>query len=358
MRIAVTGASGFVGGAVVADAVARGHEVLALSRRPAVCDGVTWRHWDVTSGRLAQAPEVDVVVHAAARVGEHGRSSDFARANVAGTAAVLESFPGARLVHVSSASVYDPFVPTVQGREGEAPVWRYLGRYAASKAAAERYLLARAHRAGGGVVILRPHAVYGPGDTTLLPRIESAVRGRRLVIAGDGRTLQSLTHIENLLAAVRAAAQLDVRELVVPRFGTDPFGTDPPGTDPSGTDPRGTDPPGTDALGAGPAAIVANVADAHPVVLRDVLLELLARRGRPDVEVIGVPLPVASTLARVAELAAWLDPRGPGTPPREPRLSRYAISHLALERTLDLSVLRHRLGVDPAPTDLTGAEHW
>ncbi len=332
MRIAVTGASGFVGAAVAADAVARGHEVLALSRRRAGIDGATWRRWDLDEGRLADAPEVDVVVHAAARVGERGSVADFARTNVAGTAAVLASFPGARLVHVSSASVYDPFTPTVMGREGEAPVDRYLGRYAASKAAAERLLLERATGDGaqggglaGGVVILRPHAVYGPGDTTLLPRIEAAVRGRRLVLPGDGNVRQSLTHVDNLLAAVRAAATVPAA-----------------------------------VLEGGPSAgvLVANVADAEPVVLREVLLELLARRGRSDVTVTGVPLQLASTLASVAELVAWCDPRPPTTWRREPRLSRYAISHLALERTLDLGVLRRRLGVDPAPTNLTGAERW
>lgn len=316
MRVAVTGASGFVGGAVVADAVARGHEVLALSRRPVELPGAEWRRWDLTEGPLTDAPEVDVVVHAAARVGERGSWAQFERANVAGTAAVLDAFPGARLVHVSSGSVYDPYIPTVDGREDEAPVARYLGSYAASKAAAERLVRERAPGHAGGAVILRPHAVYGPGDTTLLPRIESAVRGRRLVLPGDGRVRQSLTHVGNLVAAVRAAGHVDL-----------------------------------DARDGG--VLVANVADAEPVALRDVLLELLERRGRGDVEILGVPVRVATALAVLAEGAARLDPRG-----REPRPSRYAISHLALERTLDLTTLRERLGVEPAPTELTGAEDW
>lgn len=315
MRVAVTGASGFVGRAVLEDLRAHGHELLAFSRRPV--EGVPWRAWDLESGPLPDPLEVDVVVHAAARVGEAGTRADFRRANLAGTAAVLDSFPGARLVLISSASVYDPFVPTVQGREEEAPVERYLGPYAESKAAAERLVLERVRGSEAGAVILRPHAVYGPGDTTLLPRIEAAVRGSRVLLPGGGRALQSLTHRANLAAAVRAAASVDRAVL--------------------------------DA-GPVPGVLLANVADAEPVVLREVLLELLERRGHGRVRVLPVPTPLAKALARAFEALAGSR--------REPRLSRYAISHLAVERTLDLAVLREQLGVEPTPTDLSGAEHW
>ncbi len=137
---------------------------------------------------------------------------DVARAtNVAGTLAVRDTFPGARFVHVSSGSVYDPFRPSVRAREREAPVARYLDAYGTTKAEAERALardVAR-HPERGAVVVLRPHAVYGPGDTTLLPRVEAAVRRGRLVLPGGGRVLQSLTHVDTLLAAaVRAALVL------------------------------------------------------------------------------------------------------------------------------------------------------
>jgi nucleoside-diphosphate-sugar epimerase len=326
VRVAVTGASGFVGGAVARAAVARGDEVWTFSRRDAGVDGARHRAWDLADGVLPGPPGVDVVVHAGAVVSDWARHDRAWAVNVAGTRAVRETFPHARLVHVSSASVYDPFLPSVHAREAEAPVDRYLDAYGATKAAAERYLRDDVlhHPERGAVVVLRPHAVYGPGDTTLLPRVEAAVRAGRLVLPGGGAVRQSLTHVDTLVAAVRAAAALDDAALRAASAA----------------------PPGAAGL------VVANVADAEPVVLRDALTDALRRRGR-DVRVVGVPVALAWALATAAE-RTWRAARRP----EPPRLTRYALSHLATERTYDLAVLRDVLGVDPAPTSFAGAESW
>jgi 2-alkyl-3-oxoalkanoate reductase len=315
LRVGVTGASGFVGGAVARRAVADGHAVSTFSRRDARVTGAEHRTWDLTTGPLDDPPELDVVVHAGAAVSDWARHDHAFAANVEGTRAVRNTFPTARFVHVSSASVYDPRTPTVRGREDEAPVDRYLNAYGATKAAAERVLVADARTPGRGpVVVLRPHAVYGPGDTTLLPRIEAAIRGTRLLLVGDGTALQSLTHIDNLVDAALAAATAPLP-------------------------------------GGGP--LVANVADAEPVVLGDVLVELLRRRGHDGVTLAGIPARPAWALAACAEaLSRWT------RRPDPPRLTRYAISHLATERTYDLTVLRTILGVEPRSTSLAGAESW
>ncbi len=291
MRIAVTGAAGFVGGAVVAAARARGWDVVALTRR----------EWDVTTGPLPAPPVVDAVVHAAAAVTDGTAPGPVWRANLLGTRHVAASFPGARLVHVSTASVYDPFVPTVRAVESAAPVTRYATPYEASKAAAERLLAGRPD-----TVVLRPHAVYGPGDPTLLPRLLAAVRGRSLILPGDGRARHTLTAIGTLVDAALLAA-----------------------------DPAA--PPGT-----------YNVGDAEPVVLGETVRALLAERG-VDVRVRHLPLRPALAVAMSAELVARSGP---------PRLTRYAVRHLGHERTLDLTAARERLGLVPGPTSVTGAGTW
>ncbi|MER6309545.1 NAD(P)-dependent oxidoreductase [Streptomyces sp. NPDC001657] len=295
MRIAVTGARGFVGGAVCRAATAAGWTVHALTRAD----------WDLCDGVWADAPEVDAVVHAAAAVRDWGAPGPVWHANLTGTRNVAATFPGARLVHISTASVYDPFRPTVLGHETEAPVRRYLTPYAASKAAAELALRGRPD-----TVVLRPHAVYGPGDRTLLPRVLGAVRGGRLWLPGDGTALQSLTHIDQLTAAALLACDRDTR-------------------------------PGT-----------YNIADAAPVPIGEALRALLAARGL-TVRLRTVPTAVASAAAATAETAWRLAGRS-----APPRLTRYAIGHLAVERTLALGAARRGLGFRPAPTSFHGAASW
>ncbi|MEV5592912.1 NAD-dependent epimerase/dehydratase family protein [Streptomyces sp. NPDC052496] len=295
LRIAVTGARGFVGSAVCRAAADRGWTVHALTRAD----------WDLTTGPWPDAPEVDAVVHAAAAVSDWGPPAPVWRANLTGTRNVVATFPGARLVHISTASVYDPFRPTVQAQESEAPVRRYLTPYAASKAAAERAL---SHRPD--TVILRPHAIYGPGDRTLLPRILNAVRGNSLWLPGNGKALQSLTHIHNLTTATLLAC-------------------------------TPTTAPGT-----------YNIADATPLPIGEALRTLLAERGtHPRLR--SIPHPLASAAATTTETISHLTHR-----PHPPRLTRYAISHLAVERTLNLEAARQGLGFEPAETSFRGAGDW
>jgi 2-alkyl-3-oxoalkanoate reductase len=304
VRVAVTGASGFVGGAVCRAMIKGGHQVHGYGRRDAhPIPG--YRGWDIAAGPLPDPPEVDVVVHCAGTVTDWDSDRRYTEVNVDGTGHVLATFPAARFVHVSTASVYDPFRPTVMATEDEAPVSRYVNGYGRSKAAAERLVLAAARERPS--IILRPHAVYGPGDTTLLPRVLAGIRGGRLLAVGDGRQRISLTSVGNLVGAILLAA--------------------------------------TGPVGDG----VFNVTDAAPVRLDDALRAILAERGlraRPAY----LPVRPALALAAVAEWCA-----GPGRPPR---LTRYAAGHLAVERTLDITAARERLGYDPAPTSFAGAATW
>ncbi|MFC6878669.1 MULTISPECIES: NAD-dependent epimerase/dehydratase family protein [Actinomadura] len=314
MRIAVTGASGFVGGALCRALAERGVETLAFGRRdasavpPGHLAGAAYRAWDITAGPLPDPPRADAVVHCAGGVTDWGPAAPIFAANLAGTVHALASFPGARFVHLSTASVYDPLRPTVMAAESEAPVARYPNAYGASKAAAERAVLAA--MADRDAIVLRPHAVYGPGDTTLLPRVLSAVRGPLLPAVGSGRTRVSLTSVANLVRACLLAASGPVRSGVF------------------------------------------NVTDAAPVTLDAAFRAILAERGvraRP----VYVPARAAMPLAAAAE-GAFLLARSR----RPPRLTRYAAGHLAVERTLDITAARAVLGYEPDATSFAGAAAW
>ncbi|HUR03190.1 MAG TPA: NAD(P)-dependent oxidoreductase [Nonomuraea sp.] len=294
MRVGVTGASGFVGGAVCRAAVTRGWQVYGFGRRPTEIPGVPYLTWDLT-GHDRPDLELDALIHCAGSVTDWGPPAGIWRANLDGTRNALAAFPGSRFVHVSTASVYDPRRPTVMAREHEAPVSRYVNAYGASKAAAERLV-------EGQAVILRPHAVYGPGETTLLPRVLRAVRGRRLIAVGDGRQRVSLTSVANLAQACLLAV-------------TGPVGT-------------------------------YNVTDAEPVALDDALRAVLREKGI-DATPLYLPRRLAHGLAAISETLS-----------REPRLTRYAVGHLAVERTLDITAARERLGYSPSPTSFAGAASW
>lgn len=310
MRIAVTGASGYVGGAVCRVAVAAGHDVLALGRRPRVdprhVAGAPYRAHDLADSLPALAGDLagtDAVVHAAGPASDTLPAQAHWDAHVGGTRTVLAALPrDARLVHLSTASVYDPRRPTVRAREDTGPARRHPDGYGTAKAATER--LVRATRPDA--VILRPHAVYGPGETTLLPRLLAAVRAGRVLVPGRGPRAVSLTRIDTLVGAVLAVLR-------------------------------------------GPAGVY-NVADAEPVELLAVIETVLAARGvraRP----LGLPVPLARATALVAELGAHL--RG-----TTPVLTRYAVRHIAPERTLDVTALRARSGYAPPPTDVLDAADW
>ena len=274
LNVAVTGASGFCGAVVATAAAARGADVICLARRA----GPAGRHvrWDAAR----ETPDLtgaDVVIHLAGAVGDPGRrpaaEQQFRAVNVTGAERLLAAANGRPVVWVSSASVYDPRVSRRHVRE-DHPMAAQLNAYGRSKAAGDR--LAQAY----GAVVLRPHAVYGPGDPHLLPRLRRGVRAGVLPLPGpDVRT--SLTAVENLADACLAALSWP----------------------------------------AGPY----NIADAADYSRDAVITGLFAALGQ-RVRIAHVPAWLASAAAGAAERLAG-----------EPALTRYAVDQMAHDVVLDLS---------------------
>jgi nucleoside-diphosphate-sugar epimerase len=298
MRVAVTGASGFVGGHIALALARAGYTVLSYGRRSPT--ELTRRlpnytSWDVAKGAI-DPPGVDAVVHAAALVGDWGREEAYHAVNVNGTRFVLESFAGTRrFVFVSTTSVYSDGVVKNNVRE-DAPVGDCRhSAYARTKADAEKIIRA----ARPDAVILRPHIVYGPGDTTLLPRLLESRRFGVLPIPGDGSNSLSVTHLDNLVIAVtRALEAVDV----------------------SGT---------------------FNISDGKDATLEELLDTILSRLVLPT-NLVFIPRATAWAAATLME-GLWL--RGSAT--RGPYLTRFAVGHLADEHTLDITRARELLRYAP-----------
>ena len=112
-----------------------------------------------------------------------------------------------RLVVVSSPSVGYESVPTV-GAGAEAPITARSDRswYSESKGEAELVALA-ANGPTLAVTAIRPHAIWGPGDTQLVGRIVERARAGRLFVVAGGRALIDTTYVDNAADALVAAAE-------------------------------------------------------------------------------------------------------------------------------------------------------
>jgi len=209
MRVMVTGATSLIGGSVARSLVQRGDEVVCLQRAAADVEGADECLADIRDldAVLEAARGCDAVVHAAAKVGVVGAWDDYRSVNVDGTANVLgaalaHGIP--RVVHVSSPSVAHGGDAIVGGGADPPELGRKRAWYPESKALAEIVALAAASH-DLGVVAVRPHLVWGPGDTQLVGRIVERARTGRLALVGGGRALVDTTYIDNAADALVAA---------------------------------------------------------------------------------------------------------------------------------------------------------
>jgi len=202
MKVLVTGGSSLLGAAVANRLLARGDAVTCFQRRPS---GTGAR--DVL-GDVRSAPDVlaagdgqEAVVHLAALVAPRPAWADAYAVNVEGTGNVLEAAARCgRLLHISSPSVAFHDGPTVGAGAGPA---RYAGSdaYTHTKALAERLVL---QQSTVPTVVLRPHLVWGPGDTQLIGRIVDRARRGRLALPDHGRALVDTTYVDDAADAVVA----------------------------------------------------------------------------------------------------------------------------------------------------------
>ncbi len=197
--VALTGATGFIGGVLLRHLVAQGVQVRALSRqRTEPASGVTWiagsLENDASLARLVTG--ADAVVHCAGAV--RGATADtFIRTNVDGSRRLMTAARASgqcgRFLLISSLAARHP----------------ELSWYAASKREAERQL---SELAGNlPLTVFRPTAVYGPGDRELRPLFEWLLRGW-LFIPGSASARVSFLHVDDLAAAV--ASWLALRDPV------------------------------------------------------------------------------------------------------------------------------------------------
>lgn len=300
-RILVTGSSGFVGGALGARLRAAGWAVTGLSRgapRDGACD-VHVAH-DLTRPLPADLGRFDAIVHCAALASPWASPAAYEAANVTGLRHMLEfaAASGAgRFVFLSSTSVHYRFGDSV-GMSGEEP-WpeRPINLYAASKRRGEAMVRA----SDLPWTIVRPRAVFGPGDTVVFPRIlQAASRGMlpRLRRSDGVRPVADLLYIDNLTWFLQRVLELGA--------------------------------PG-----------VFDISDGRPREIEAMLDEVLTTLGLP-LPAREVNVGTAMALARALEFVSatfqgW----------KEPPVTRFGVSSLAYSRTVDVTRARALAGEPP-----------
>lgn len=312
MRALVTGGGGFLGSAVVRALLARGDEVISLARGdyPALRElGAQTARADLADPGAVEAAArgCDVVFHVAAKAGIWGRTADFERSNIEGTRSVLAACRRLgirRLVHTSTPSVVHAGGDIRGGDESLPYATHFSSAYPRTKAVAERLVLAAAD-AGLGTVALRPHLVWGPGDTQLVPRIVERARTGRLRFVGGGGAVIDTTYVDDA-----AAAHLCAADRLAP--------------------------------GAPCSGRAYFISSGEPRAVREVVNAILAAAGLPA-ETRSVPLPLAVAAGGVAE-AVWRVLRRHDDPP----MTRFLARQLATDHWFDLSAARRDLGYRPA----------
>lgn len=211
-RVAVTGANGFVGGALVSAFRARGFDVQAITRagRAAPPPAVQLERWD--EGELARAfAGAHAVVHAASVVHRPDAADDeYRRFNIEGTRALLAAAVRAgvqRIVFISTIKVYGDDVGSIISEDTPTVS---DGSYAETKLEAERLILAAHRPPSPSTIVLRLSPVFGPGDKGNVRLMIRAISRGRFAVPGRGDNRKSIVHISTVCDVVASAIESSV----------------------------------------------------------------------------------------------------------------------------------------------------
>ncbi len=220
MKALVTGATGFVGSALVKRLVKDGFQVRCLVRNADKAEKISLPGTEPVRGDLSDIASLrgicdgcDRVFHAGAKVSDWGKRSEFIKTNVEATRFLLEESQEAsvkRFVFISSSTVVwraNPFRPHTLDDIDESHPYpeKHTDFYNESKAEAERIVL-EFNDTGMETVAIRPSNVWGAGDTVILPKIARAAREGKIFSIGGGPKTVMPCHVENLIHAVMLAA--------------------------------------------------------------------------------------------------------------------------------------------------------
>ncbi len=309
MKILVTGGTGFLGRHLALRLKSLGFETSITGRNDKIGEELAARGVKYLRLDLADAEGVkracagqDKVVHSAGLASPWGKYAAFFEANVNGTRHVVDACLAGgvkRLVHLSTPSLYFNFKNRLGIRESE-PLPKPRTAYAATKLLADKAVEAAVEK-GLPFIGLRPRALFGPGDLTVLGRVMKLAQSGKVPLVGGGQSYADLTYIDNAVDSLLLA--LEAPEAALNRHY--------------------------------------NITNGEPTKFRDLLDKLLPLVGlRADYKY--VPFPVAYGAAVALEAYHNLF-----KPSEEPVFTRYGVGLMAKSQTLDISEAHKRLRYTP-----------
>lgn len=311
MTMLVTGGGGFIGRSIVRALLDRGERVRVFCRGdyPLLHDwGVELQRGDIRDREVVDVAVegCDAVFHTAAHIDLWGPYEAFFAVNTLGTRHVIDACKRHRvpkLVYTSTPSVVHSGA-AVSGVDESAPYpARFEAHYPATKALAEQEVLA-ANTDALSTVAIRPHLVWGPGDSSALPRLVARAKAGRLRMVGRPQLIDT-TYIDNAVAA-----HLCAHDRLAP--------------------------------GSPVAGRAYFVTQGVPLEGPTFINDMLDAAGLPPVTRT-IPAPLARSAATLTE-AVWSAFRLQSEPPT----TRFLVSQLSSAHWYDISAARRDLGYDPA----------
>ncbi|WCF10892.1 NAD(P)-dependent oxidoreductase [Paenibacillus thiaminolyticus] len=310
MKALVTGATGFLGMCLARRLQQIGWDVTAVGRdqeRGALLtsSGIRFLPLDLVDkdAVLRAGEEQQAVFHCAGLSTVWGRYADFYAGNVTATEHLLEAarrHGAQRFIFVSTPSVYFDYTDRFDvGEDSELPP-RFVNDYARTKYMAEERVR-EAMNGGLSAIILRPRALFGPGDRALFPRLMRANRERGIPLIDGGRALLDLTYVDNVAEALVCCARAQ-----------------------------------ESACGQ-----VYNISNGEPIRFVDAVNRLFAEMGETP-RYRRVPYRTAFGVAAGMEAMYRLFKLN-----GEPPLTRYSVGVVSRSQTLDIRKARQQLGYEP-----------
>lgn len=216
----VTGATGFLGKRCSELMRERGHHVLAIGRNKEKLAKLKNMGFDVLELDLEDKEnfqkldefDIENVVHCAALSSPWGNYESFYRANVIATENLIDYFKTKnlkRFVHISTPSVYFNHRSRFNIRELDELPLRFASHYTTTKRIAEMKLLNSFHKDRLPVIVLRPRGIFGPGDTSIIPRLIKLSDSKKLKIMGNGENIIDMTYVDNVVEAIICSVEAD-----------------------------------------------------------------------------------------------------------------------------------------------------